>query len=355
MTCSVISVLPSLTFIVYRFRNRESIVLLKELERLESAGLSSLIQWPNKSPLPSVQSANASESRSESEDHWRPHFIDEEEDDPLQAAEAKRAREAKLAPEVKRIVAISNAHEREKNKENLNQRKETASERSKARVFIDWQESAERVTWDDSQPSNQQRSSSQKGKKWGQPTDKEEEMSDPSEDESFQQNNRSLNIHKRHNIALTAQCWTAASARKSSAWPAWPTRSSPPPDDEDNDEGQEDDDIQRQIRQEVKRHNYGSLDQSQPLSQSQAQIAKQQKRINQFVKNHVRAQAPTKVQTRRPWSDEETSTLIEYIMEHGTSYAFIKRLDEKDQNVLERRDQVVLKDKVRNIKTDYLK
>jgi len=42
-------------------------------------------------------------------------------------------------------------------------------------------------------------------------------------------------------------------------------------------------------------------------------------------------------------------------MEHGTSYAFIKRLDEKDQNVLERRDQVVLKDKVRNIKTDYLK
>jgi len=83
----------------------------------------------------------------------------------LQAAEAKRAREAKLAPEVKRIVAISNAHEREKNKENLNQRKETASERSKARVFIDWQESAERVTWDDSQPSNQQRSSSQKGKK----------------------------------------------------------------------------------------------------------------------------------------------------------------------------------------------
>jgi len=354
-TCSVISVSPSLTIIAHRFMNRDSIAMLKGLERREGSASSSSNPRPKKSPLPSVQRAKASESRSEAEDDWRPHFADEEDDGLFQAAKAKRAKEAKLASEAKRIVAISNAREREKNKEKLNQHKETASARPKARAFVDRQESAERVTWDDSQQSNQQKSSRQKGKKRAQPPVEEEEMSDPSEDESFQQNNRPLDVRERRNIAPTAQRRTATPARKLSPRPAQPTRPSSPPDDEDVDEVQIDEDMRRQIREEVERHNRGTPAQSQPPSRSQAQIAEQQKRINQLAKNQVRARVPPKVQTRRPWSDEETSALIEYIMEHGTSYAYIKDLDGKDQNVLERRDQVALKDKARNIKTDYLK
>lgn len=334
---------------------RDSIALLKEFSRRENAASSSSNPRPENSPLPSVQRAKASESRSEAEDDWRPHSADEEEDDPSQRAEAKRVKEAKLATEAKRIVAISNAYEREKKKEKLDQRKETASGKLKARAFIDRQESAERVTWDDSQQSNQQKSSRQKGKKRAQAPVEEEEMSDPSEDESFQQNNGPLDVRERRNIAPTAQRRTAEPARKPSPRPAQPTRPSSPPDDDEDDEVQIDEDVGRQIREGVDRHNRGTPAQSQPPSRSQAQIAEQQKRINQLAKNQVRARVPPKVQTRRPWSDEETSALIEYIMEHGTSYAYIKDLDRKDQNVLEGRDQVALKDKARNIKTDYLK
>lgn len=329
--------------------------MLKDLERQDSAARSSLIPQPKQSLFPTVHGAKASESRNEVEDDWRPQLADEGEDDPFHAAEAKRTNIAKLALEARKFMAISNAHEKEKNKENLDQRKETASGRPKARAFIDRQESAERVTWDDSQPSNRQRSHSQKRKGRAQPPVEEEEMSDPSEDESFQQNNRPLDVRERRNIAPTAQRRTNAPARKPSLRPAQPVRLSPPPDNESEDTAQEDDDIQRQIRQEVERHNRGTPAQSQPLSRSQAQIAEQTKRINRLAKDQVRARAPTKVQTRRPWSEEETSTLIEYIMEHGTSYAFIKNLDESDQNVLEGRDQIALKDKARNIKTDYLK
>lgn len=329
--------------------------MLKGLERQDSAARSSPTPQPKQSLFPTVHGAKASESRSEEEDDWRTPWADEGEDDPFHAAEAKKANVAKLALEARRFMAISNAHEKEKNKENLDQRKETASGRPKTRSFIDRQKSAERVTWDDSQQSNQQRSNSQKGKRRAQPPVEEEEVSDPSEDESFQQNNRPLDVRKQPTIVPTAQRRTNAPARKLSLRPAQPVRLSPPSDDEGEDTSQEDDDIPGQIRQGVERHNRGTPAQSQPPSRSQAQIAEQTKRINRLAKNQVRARAPTKVQTRRPWSEEETSTLIEYIMEHGTSYAFIKNLDESDQKVLEGRDQIALKDKARNIKTDYLK
>lgn len=296
-----------------------------------------------------VQAANASESRNEAEDDWRPQSVDDDEEDPLYAAEAKRAKVAKAALEAEKFMAISNAHEKEKNKENLDQRKETVSEKPKSRAFIDRQESAERVTWEESPPSNRQRSDSQKRMMRARPTvEDEESMSDPSEDESFQQDNRPSGDLERRRMAPTAQRRTTAPAKASSSRPTRPPRLPPPPEDEDED-------VQRQIRQDVERHSRSSPAQSQPPTRSQAQIADQQKRINKLAKDQVRARAPAKVQTRRPWSPEETSMLIEYIMEHGTSYAFIKKLDEGGQNILEGRDQIALKDKARNIKTDYLK
>ena len=359
-------ILRSLTSIVRSFKNPASIAYLKNFER-QSIARTSLTTPPKQSLLPLVPGANASEYHTEAEDDWRPQMADEEEEmeegaegNHFEAAQARKAILALPALEEKRVIAkevmaISNAHEKEKNKENLDQRMESASGRPKPRAFIDPQESAERVTWDESQPSNKQKKSSQKRKQGAQPTVEEAEMSDPSEDESFQQNNRTAHISERRDMAPTATRRTAAPARKLSSRPARPARLSTPPDEEDEESGQEDDDITRQIRREVELHNRGTPAGSQPPSRSQAQIAEQQRRINQLAKNQVRARAATKVQTRRSWSDEETSTLIEYIMEHGTSYAFIKKLDESDQNVLEGRDQIALKDKARNIKTDYLK
>lgn len=58
-------------------------------------------------------------------------------------------------------------------------------------------------------------------------------------------------------------------------------------------------------------------------------------------------------QKRRAWTNEETEALIELIEEHGVSWAFLKQKDELEK--LERRDQVALKDKARNMKFDFLK
>jgi hypothetical protein len=61
-------------------------------------------------------------------------------------------------------------------------------------------------------------------------------------------------------------------------------------------------------------------------------------------------------QIRRAWTEKETDHLIALIEEHGTSWAYLKKIDaESGKNFLVGRDQVALKDKARNMKFDYLK
>ena len=63
------------------------------------------------------------------------------------------------------------------------------------------------------------------------------------------------------------------------------------------------------------------------------------------------------VQTRKPWSIDETETLLHLIMNHGTSWSALKDIDSHSDlgEVLGSRDQVALKDKARNMKVDFLK
>ena len=63
------------------------------------------------------------------------------------------------------------------------------------------------------------------------------------------------------------------------------------------------------------------------------------------------------VQTRKPWSIDETETLLHLIMNHGTSWSTLKNIDANSDlgEVLGSRDQVALKDKARNMKVDFLK
>lgn len=76
------------------------------------------------------------------------------------------------------------------------------------------------------------------------------------------------------------------------------------------------------------------------------------KKANEVAKRNV-AVVAKKVQTRKPWTDEETETLISLIGDHGISWKLLKEHD--SAKILENRDQVALKDKARNMKFDYLK
>ncbi|KAL9619317.1 MAG: hypothetical protein Q9160_006082 [Pyrenula sp. 1 TL-2023] len=62
------------------------------------------------------------------------------------------------------------------------------------------------------------------------------------------------------------------------------------------------------------------------------------------------------MQRRRQWTNEEVERLLTLMEDYGTRWANIKKADEahEDGPLLERRDQVGLKDKARNIKFDYL-
>ncbi|KAI9879188.1 MAG: hypothetical protein M1830_009263 [Pleopsidium flavum] len=329
-----------------KFRNPESIAFLKRFGREHAARSSA---QPQRSSLPPANDNNVSASRSGSEDDWRPQGNDDDQDVAVQAVETKKATEARFAHEAKKYRALSDAHEKEKNKENLHQGKDRAPEFAKPRAFVDPQDTAERVTWDESQGSTQQGQAPRNIKKGARSAVEKEEMSDPSEDESFQHNNRPVDVRKRRDVA------PAAPRRAPVPVTQLPSRRPRSPQDEDYDEdGDEDDAIPREIREQVERHNRNPR--ADPPRNSQAQVAEEQRRVNRLAKNIVRAKAPAKVQTRRPWTEDQTSTLIEYIMEYGTSYAFIiKKLTEDGNDVLQGRDQIAMKDKARNIKTDYLK
>ena len=67
------------------------------------------------------------------------------------------------------------------------------------------------------------------------------------------------------------------------------------------------------------------------------------------------AARPKKVQVRKSWTDEETGLLLDLIEEHGTSWRLLKQIDEENDHILKDRDQVALKDKARNMKLDFLK
>lgn len=63
------------------------------------------------------------------------------------------------------------------------------------------------------------------------------------------------------------------------------------------------------------------------------------------------AKAP---RTRTPWSQEEIGTLIDLIGEHGCSWSLLKTIDASDDNVMEGREQLDLRDKARNMKVEFL-
>jgi hypothetical protein len=65
-------------------------------------------------------------------------------------------------------------------------------------------------------------------------------------------------------------------------------------------------------------------------------------------------QRPRLQQGRSRWSPAEELRLEELISEHGCSWAYLKSIDVDGDNMFEGRDQVALKDKARNMKTQMI-
>ncbi|KAL8988765.1 MAG: hypothetical protein Q9169_008500 [Polycauliona sp. 2 TL-2023] len=97
----------------------------------------------------------------------------------------------------------------------------------------------------------------------------------------------------------------------------------------------------------VQRHNAADP----PPVASQAEIYRL---ANSRAKERVALQ-PKRMQVRKAWSSEEIDRLTDLITEYGTSWTLLKDLDKSQGGVLRHRDQVALKDKARNIKSDLLK
>lgn len=99
-----------------------------------------------------------------------------------------------------------------------------------------------------------------------------------------------------------------------------------------------------EIRSAATRHEQGHTP-----APSQLENYKKANEVARF-RNSSQIKGPQK---RVAWTNEETEALINLIEEHGISWAFLKQQDGLDK--LERRDQVALKDKARNMKFDFLK
>lgn len=86
-----------------------------------------------------------------------------------------------------------------------------------------------------------------------------------------------------------------------------------------------------------------------------AQDHSQSQVVNQKAKRAVAIARKAKPsRERKPWTPQDVEQLIRYVGDLGTRYAAIREQADED-DVLHRRSQVDLKDKVRNIKMDYLK
>ncbi|KAE9990459.1 hypothetical protein EG327_001361 [Venturia inaequalis] len=216
-----------------------------------------------------------------------------------------------------------------------------ASHPTRPPAFIDRQEEAERINFDEEteehppqQVTSRRPGSVSRGKRPA-PVDADEDE-DVSQDEGFQ--NDSRDIGNRSQRRPPASVASLSNGRPSQPSPpkrariasqttktsdARALRGSPPGPDS------QEDDI--------------------PDSTNHRQVKAMAKRNVALAKMGV---APRK---RKEWTAAEERQLQSLIIDYGTSWAQLKAIDVEDENLLADRDQVALKDKARNMKLAFLK
>ena len=231
-------------------------------------------------------------------DEWRPDDTDDSDDLEISAIISSQLAE--------RALAIRDSHEAESNKENVAEIPESPLKSPGKYRITDPHPNAHRVPFDTS-------------------------TSELSEDEGFQQQHQRQDINSRRMQKPTI--------KRSAAEPTGSQRRSP---------------------KKTRRQGSAARDAriATPVEDEEARPPPSQVEVYKMANAEAKARKVIqgkKPQTRRPWSEEETETLLDLICKHGTSWTQLKNEDNCNGNVLEWRDQVALKDKARNMKLDYLK
>jgi len=236
---------------------------------------------------------------------------------------------------------IAEAVELEKqNKENIRRGKLSGSS-VRSRAFIDAQQNAERVRWEDSQAPRaaiKMGEASTNIRKRPLPVENEDEAAeeddDVSEDEGFQQDTREVDLARRRQHArttprrLTETGTLEPQRRDAGPAPSAKRQRQDPVDTEDESEDEE--------------------EMAPPASRfKRAQALVKAAKVTRHANSGNR-------KPREAWSEDATNALIEYIEDYGCGWAHIKDMDEASDNFFEGRAQVSLKDKARNMKFTFM-
>lgn len=132
--------------------------------------------------------------------------------------------------------------------------------------------------------------------------------------------------------------------------PRVPDSSYDPQEDENNIE-----EDRRQSETQNQQRNNDNGDTIERTSIGEAPPSSSYLEVNDMAKAVVVQKKPYIPQTRTPWSQSEINTLLAGIARHGPQFAVIKKKDSENGDILHRRDQTGIRDKLRNMKFDYLK
>jgi hypothetical protein len=232
------------------------------------------------------------------------------------------------------------AHDNEKNKENLPSNSDSRKAIHKAKSLLDPQPGAEKYVWNpDSQdsvagPSTMKRSRQARA-------DSEE-----TEDQGYQEDRRLPDPNRRGN-----------------APPARPRTPIEEEEEEEEEEKDEDEEDEAPPQKRAKVHQSDNRSAAPQASARRGPADEEESsgedrpppfsQISIAARNSAaRARLPThKTQRRTPWSEYDTELLTSGIETHGCSWSTLSKLLEFEVE----RDQVALKDKARNLKVSYLK
>ena len=195
----------------------------------------------------------------------------------------------------------------------------SSSMRNPRSKFIERQPGAERIEFEFTLPSDDERNA--------QPGTQDQDMSEPSQDEGFQSNTRNALSNPRNN-KHPAETIAVRRPRKRARI------------SQNNGVGSGDIGDSIAIRTNDQNEEFVST-QIRDKSKKRARTLTAQKRVGKAA------------QTRKPWTAEEENALESLIAKYGISWAGLKNRDTEDYLV--DRDQGALKDKARNLKFLYLK
>ena len=277
-----------------------------------------------------------------------------------------------LSQSSQQVLATLARHKAQSNKEN------TYTSQLQRRAFVDRQRNAQKITWEDSQeaeaePREPRTSHLNPCKRHHD----EDEDDDEGEDE-FESDSRSPNDARRREAHSDG-------ANKRARLQSLPDVTDGLPGDGSEEDSQQSA-VDRQLHDVARLANErqrGSISNAPekiraPFRQSNStrlpsssaplrvesstpfdsqNVYESSQAVNRRAKFEVARRKPRMAQQRTPYSEEETARLIELVETYGTSYAYIKQMDEKHPGdpSLQNRTQLQLKDKARNLKMDYLK